>query len=441
MQILSVGLGLSFVPDDVLEIMEKIRNAGSDVWVVGGALRDFFLGIEPKDWDLTTSADTRKIISLFPRVIPVGIRHGTVQVHTKSRDIEVTCYDPPGEAGIMKDLGRRDFTINSMALSYPEGALIDPHGGRQDLKAGLIKAVGNPADRFSEDPLRIVRAARICGIYGFEMDLATLDSMRQWSGKLHEVSGERIRDEIIKILQAANLSGAFGLLRSSGALAKLLPGLDTGVSIETRKGSGINIFEHTLACILYCPKITRIRLAALFHKIAARPGVCGVDGKEMDFRNESARSAIETMKRWNMSNRFIDEVSTLVRHQLPYEAFSWSNARLRRFITEVGPELIDDFVALAQAEVLCGEYAEAGMEEMNRLRSRMDTQLERISALSVRELAVGGADVMKILDLQPGPEVGKVLKHLFDLVQENPDLNTRERLVHIVETKYKTTHS
>jgi tRNA nucleotidyltransferase/poly(A) polymerase len=341
----------------------------------------------------------------------------------------------------MKDLGRRDFTINSMALSYPEGALIDPHGGRQDLKAGLIKAVGNPADRFSEDPLRIVRAARICGIYGFEMDLATLDSMRQWSGKLHEVSGERIRDEIIKILQAANLSGAFGLLRSSGALAKLLPGLDTGVSIETRKGSGINIFEHTLACILYCPKITRIRLAALFHKIAARPGVCGVDGKEMDFRNESARSAIETMKRWNMSNRFIDEVSTLVRHQLPYEAFSWSNARLRRFITEVGPELIDDFVALAQAEVLCGEYAEAGMEEMNRLRSRMDTQLERISALSVRELAVGGADVMKILDLQPGPEVGKVLKHLFDLVQENPDLNTRERLVHIVETKYKTTHS
>ncbi len=397
----------------------------------------FFSKIEPKDWDLATSASTGQIISLFPRVIPVGVRHGTVQVHTRTRDIEVTSFEPPGEAGILKDLGRRDFTINALALSYPQGVLIDPHRGGEDLKAGLIRAVGNPRARFSEDPLRIVRAARICGIYGFQVDHAALDAMRELSGKLESVSGERIRDEILKILPAANASGAFDLLRKSGVLARLLPGLDAAANIETARGSGVSIFEHTLACIVNCPEIIRIRLAALFHKIAAPSADAGADGQKVDFRRESARIAGETMKTWNMSNRSIHEVSTLVAHQLPPEALSWSGARIRRFITAVQPELIDDFIALAEAEVLSGGYVEAGIEEIRRLGVRMRTEIDRISALSVRELALGGHEIMKILDLPPGPEVGKVLNQLFDLVQEDPDLNTRESLARIIETNYK----
>jgi tRNA nucleotidyltransferase (CCA-adding enzyme) len=418
--------------------MEKIHKAGADVWVVGGALRDFLLEIEPKDWDLATSASTGQIISLFPGVIPVGIRHGTVLVRTRTRDIEVTSFEPPGEAGILKDLGRRDFTINSLALSYPHGVLIDPHLGREDLKAGLIRAVGNPRDRFSEDPLRIVRAARICGIYGFRVDPAAFDAMLELSGKLQSVSGERIRDEILKILPAANTSGAFELLRKSGALARLLPGLDAAVNIETDTGAGVSIFEHTLACIINCPKIIRVRLAALFHKIAAPTAEAGDEGQIMDFRRESAHSAGETMKMWNMSNRSIREVSTLVAHQLPPDAPSWSDARIRRFIAAVQPELIDDLIALAEAEVLSGGSVEVGIEEIRQLRARVKIQLERISALSVRELALGGHEIMKILDLPPGPEVGKVLNDLFDLVQEDPDLNTRESLSRIVETNYKT---
>jgi uncharacterized protein with von Willebrand factor type A (vWA) domain len=157
----------------------------------------------------------------------------------------------------------------------------------------------------------------------------------------------------------------------------------------------------------------------------------------MDFRRESARSAGKTMKMWNMSNRSVHEVSTLVEHQLPPAAPSWSDARIRRFIATVHPELIDDFIALAEAEVLSGGYVEFGIEEIRQLRARMKIQLDRISALSVRELALGGHDIMKILDLPPGPEVGKVLNHLFDLVQEDPELNTRESLSRIVETNYK----
>lgn len=417
------SFGLSFVPGDVLRVMKKIHNAGFEVWVVGGALRDLMLEIKPKDWDLATSANTGKIISLFPRVIPVGVRHGTVQVHTRTRDIEVTSFDPPGEAGILRDLGRRDFTINSLALSYPRGLLIDPHGGRRDLKAGIIRAVGNPVARFSEDPLRIIRAARICGAYSFSVDRPTFDAMLEGSRNLEAVSGERVRDELLKILMGADPAGAFDLLRRSGALDVLLPDLVAGAGV----------FEHTLACILNCPKRTRVRLAALFHKTAAPTADPGVYRQQADFRSESARIVIETMKAWNMSNRLIDEVSSLVRHQLTPEVLSWGDAEIRRFITAVRPELIEDFIALAEAEQLCGGYGEAGVEQMRRLRARMKTQLGRISAMSVRELALGGDEIMEMLQIAPGPQIGRVLKHLFDLVQEHPDLNTPERLAGIVK--------
>ena len=450
MPITSARFELSFVPDDVLKTMETIHRAGSDVWIVGGALRDWFLEIEPKDWDLATSADTGKIVSIFPRVVPVGIRHGTVQVHTRIRDIEVTSFGPPGEAGLLKDLGRRDFTIDSLALSYPEGILIDAHGGREDLKAGLIRAVGNPAERFSEDPLRIVRAARICAVYGFRIEHATFNAMWEWSSKLDNISGERIRDEILKILSAANFSTAFDVLRKSGALGRLLPGLEAAANFETCRGPGVSIFEHTRDCILNCPERTRVRLAALFHNMAAdtagseRRGLArdetGIGARKTDFRSRSARSAVETMKKWNMSNRSIDEVSTLVRLQLPQEAPSWSDAAIRRFITNVGPDLLDDFIALAEAEVLAGAHTEAEVEAIRKLRVRLKTQLGRISAHSVCELAISGEEVMKILNLSPGPEVGKVLRQLFDLVQEDPGLNTRERLARILETKYGTAH-
>ncbi len=435
--------GLSLVPGDVAAVMEKIHKAGFDVWVVGGALRDLFLGIEPKDWDLAASAGAGEIISIFPRVIPVGIRHGTVQVHTRTRDIEVTSFEPAGEAGILKDLGRRDFTINSLALSYPEGVLIDPNLGREDLMAGLVRAVGNPGARFSEDPLRIVRAARICGIYGFKIDAPTFGAMRQKACELKSISGERIRDEILKILTAGDPAGAFDLLKNCGALDKLLPGLAAGAGTQTKR-AGIGIYEHTIACVVNCPKRTRTRLAALFHAIGIRSAESGADPHGLDSRSESARIATETMKKWNMSNRVIDEVSTLVRHQLSPEALSWSDARIRRFITVVHPELIDDFMALAEAEVLSAgcpktpEKIQCGIDDIRLLRDRMRDQFERVSAFSVRELALSGGDIMKILDLAPGPQVGKILNHLFEMVLEDPELNTREHLARIVETGRKS---
>ena len=245
--------GLSFVPQDVLKAMERISRAGFGVWLVGGALRDYLLGIEPRDWDLTTSASSAEIISLFPVVIPVGIRHGTVQVHTRTRDIEVTSFGAPEESGILNDLSRRDFTINSIALSYPDGVLLDPNAGREDLEAGILRAVGDARARFLEDPLRIVRAARICGLYGFGIEPATFEAMKRRPESSTGVSGERIRDEILKILTSKKVFLAFGLLRESGALAKLLPEVAAGDSVLLKGAGACLLLDHTLSCILIAP--------------------------------------------------------------------------------------------------------------------------------------------------------------------------------------------
>ncbi len=430
MPVPSVALGLSFIPADVLGVMETLHGSGFDVWLVGGALRDFLLGIAPKDWDLATSASSRQIMSVFPKVVPVGIQHGTVQVHTRLRDIEVTSFAPPGEAGILKDLGRRDFTMNALALSYPGGLLIDPGGGRKDLEAGLIRGVGNPGERFLEDPLRIVRAGRLSGTYGFEVDSTTFEAMREHAEQVTKVSAERIRDEICKILLSPFPIEAFDLLRKGWALGKLLPELVVRGHVDTTQDSGVSIYRHALRCVIHCPQRLRVRLAALFHQ-AGVPAL-GARGERLpiEFRTQSAYTARERMKLWNMSNRLIDQVSTLIEHQLAPEALSWNAAEIRHFIARVGPELLDDFIALAEAEHLA--MGQTGLDAFRDFRTGILEQIETNPALSIKDLAISGRDVMEILSIPQGPRIGRTLSRLLNLVLDDPHLNTRENLIEIV---------
>lgn len=429
----SAQLGLSFIPDDVLRVMRKFREADFDIWLVGGALRDLLLDIAPKDWDLATSATPDQVMRLFPRVIPVGIRHGTVQVHTRTRDIEVTSFEPGGPEGILSDLARRDFTINSLALSYPDGVLIDPNGGRADLRDKLIRGVGNPRERFAEDPLRIVRAGRIAGLYGFALDPSTFEAMREESENIEKVSGERIRDEICKILVSPHPIEAFDLLRKGWALGKILPELIVRGHIDTAPGSGVSIYRHTLSCIVKCPERLRVRFAALFHE-AGVPAVASRNGRlPIDFRQDSIYTATQRMKKWNMSTRWIEDVSALIENQLPLEAVDWEDAQIRRFLTRIRLDLIDDLFSLAEAE---WPTDGSGQEGIRRLHARVREQIAATSAFRVSDLALSGNEIKEILDLPPGPQVGKVLRHLFDRVLENPSLNTREDLVRIVKNDF-----
>lgn len=434
MSIPSVKTGLSFVPPDVIRAMETIHAAGFDVWIVGGALRDHLIGGEPKDWDIATDAAPDEVVRLFPRVIPVGIRHGTVQVHTRKRDIEVTSYSPSGETGILKDLSRRDFTINAMALSYPEGVLIDPHGGREDLKKGLIRGVGDSRRRFAEDALRIVRASRLAGTLGFDVDRSTFNAMREEAENVGQVSGERIRDEFCKILLSRYPIEAFDLLRKGWALGKLLPELVVRDHVDTLPGSGMSILRHALLSVRNCPERLRVRLAALFQN-AAVPADGARGGKlPLEYAKQSAVAASARLRLWHMSNRQIQDVAMLIEYRLPPDAEFWSDARIRRFIVKVGTDLLEDFTALAEAERRArGIMDISGIEAFRR---RISEQLVIIPAMRVQNLALKGSDVMQLLGLVPGPEVGRILQLLFDVVLEDPALNTRECLMEFVTAKF-----
>jgi tRNA nucleotidyltransferase/poly(A) polymerase len=434
MPVPAVEFGLSPVPGDVIRVMERIFHAGFDVWLVGGAIRDLLLKVEPKDWDLATSAEPEQIIKMFPRVIPVGIRHGTVQVHTKVRDIEVTSFEPRGPIGILKDLGRRDFTINALALSFPDGILIDPHEGRSDIEKKTIRAVGSAPSRLAEDPLRIVRACRLLSVYGFTVDSGTFDAMRGEAENLSQISGERIRDELCKILVSRYPIEGLELLRRSWALGKLLPELIVRDHVDTIPGSNISVYRHALLCVRNSPRRLRVRLAALFHN-AGVPATGARGGKAPgDFSKESAYTASERMKKWNMSNRQIEDVVTLIENQLPADAGLWSDTEIRRFLVRSRSELLDDFIALARVKMLAEGQTE--VEAVDKLHLRMREQLHTISAFKMEDLAVDGREIMDVLGISSGPEVGKVLRSLFDLVLEHPGLNTHDSLIEIVKRDF-----
>ena len=259
--------------------------------------------------------------------------------------------------------------------------------------------------------------------------------MREEAENIANVSGERVRDELCKILLSSHTVESFDMLRKTWALGKLLPELIVRGHVDTLPGSGVSIYQHTMSCVIHCPIRLRVRLAALFHQ-AGVPAI-GARGEKVpfDFRNDSAYAAREKMKKWNMSNRQIEEVSTLIEHQLPPEAPGWSDMEIRRFITRVGPKLLDDFIALAEAQLLAERRLDLDGTQI--LNLRIQEQLGVISAFRVRDLAVSGADVMEILGLWQGPEVGRVLDHLFSLVLTDPSLNSRERLVEIVRRDFR----
>ncbi|MDY0040289.1 MAG: CCA tRNA nucleotidyltransferase, partial [Desulforhabdus sp.] len=211
------------IPPDVEYLLEKIHEAGFDVWLVGGAIRDFLYGWPPKDWDLATEASPQEIIRLFPRVIPVGIRHDTVQVYTGERAIEVTSYRSRGAEGILSDLGRRDFTVNALAMAYPNRTVIDLFAGRHDLQAGILRAVGDARARFSEDPLRALRAGRFVSVYGLSIEENTFAALTDEAEKLGSVAVERIRTEMFKLLLGDNVFSAFEWMRRGKVLGQIFP--------------------------------------------------------------------------------------------------------------------------------------------------------------------------------------------------------------------------
>lgn len=440
MKICSENVSLDLLPPDILRTMETLHASKFGVWLVGGALRDLFLGRVPEDWDIATDATPEQVMGLFPRVVPVGIRHGTVQVLTKGMEVEVTSLGISGTEGIIADLGRRDFTVNAMALSYPAGALLDPYKGRQDLRSLTLRAVGDERSRFQEDPLRVLRAGRFMSVYGFRVRHETFCALKAEAEGLATSAQERIRHEVSKMLTGEHVANALEQMRRGGVLLQFLPELDrlhSSMAAQPRH-CGWDAYGHTLMTLHHAPCRLRVRLTALFHRIADSDLTEGMPHPASHGRNpgQSARVSEVVMTRWRMSRGQIHSVLTLVKNQIPLSTSPLSDVELRRLIVRVGLDLLEDLLDVALADRLACIHQGEAHKEFRDLGNRIRQQLEADLPMSISDLAVNGRDVMRVLGLEPGALVGKVLRRLFEEVIEDPGLNKHEILMDFLREKY-----
>lgn len=438
---------LAHVPQDVLGICDRLRGAGNRAWIVGGCVRDSLLGKPISDWDVATDALPKDLMKLFPRAIPTGLQHGTVTVVMHGQHYEVTTLR--GETtysdgrrpdavhfvdDIVADLARRDFTVNAIAVNPENGALVDPFDGRKDLAARTIRAVGKAYERFSEDGLRVLRAARFAATLDFDLDPDTFAAISPTLDTFRKVSAERVRDEWVKTMKAKKPSRAFEVMRESGILGVTCPELLEGVGMEQNKWHSFDVWTHGMACMDACAGDPVLRIAALLHDVG-KPRSRELSEKTKDYTfydhdKIGAEIALPIVSRLRFSNEERDRIVALVRHHL-FHYDAWSDQAVRRWIKRVGPERIQDLYTLNEAD-LRGKgpiFEEKDLAPLFALRAHVEKVLAEGAALSTRDLAIDGNVLMKDLGLKPGRIIGQVLEALLELVLADPALNEREALI------------
>lgn len=418
-------------------------------YLVGGSIRDLILGREPADWDLATSARPETVRRLFRATIPTGERYGTMTVLAHGQSVEVTTLREDGvysdmrrpdrvsfTGDVRRDLGRRDFTINAMALDLASDALVDPVGGQEDLDRRLVRAVGDPDRRFAEDALRMVRAARFAAQLEFRIEESTRAAMERRSEGLAHVAPERIQKELSLLLAARLPSVGLATLSGTGLLAHLLPELLAGIGVSQNRYHRYDVFTHTLfTCDAVAPERRLVRLAALFHDVAKPHTRALVDGEGTFYGHErlGAEMADTAMRRLRFSNADREVVTHLVRHHLLQYSEAWSDAAVRRFIRRVGETHLPDLFALHLADA----QASGWVRDQPAVLDALGARIEQVTAdrQFPRRLTIDGRDVMNVLGIGPGPEVGKWLAVLWDAVLDDPALNTREKLLELLRAE------
>ena len=463
------------IPPLLQEFGKVFIQAGFKAYLVGGAVRDMFMKLPAHDWDVATNATPQDVIRLFKFVVPTGIEHGTVTVHFKGEEIEVTTFRT--EAGysdgrhpdsvnyaatIEEDLARRDFTMNAIAASLEDGAVVDPYEGQKDIKAGLIRTVGIAHERFMEDGLRPVRAIRFASKLGFSIENNTYSEIfkSEIQQKTASISIERFRDEFEKIMKSPCPSCGLKMLEETGLLKIFLPEflMCRGcVQSDYRAFHEFDVLDHLYyACDGAPSDKLNVRLAALFHDIgkpAAKKIVreTVLDGTKTDgstteietitFYNHEACSEKITrsiMTRLKFSNEMIDNVCHLVKeHMFHYES-NWSAAAVRRFIIRAKPECLEDLYDLRLADMfgMHNEKVELRYSEsvklLLELKDRIEAELQKNNALTLKSLAVNGRDLMAA-GIPSGKELGRILNELLECVLEDPSMNEREKLLEVAK--------
>jgi len=450
---LSSDLGELSLPADVATVLKTLVAAGHEAALVGGCVRDLVRGLQPDDWDVATDAPPETVAALFPDTTWTNM-FGTVTVRSGPMEVEVTTYRSesgysdarrPDEVHwateLTDDLGRRDFTINAMAwvaddLDAGRGHLVDPFGGVKDLAAGLLRAVGDPDRRFTEDALRLLRGVRFTTTLGLRLDPATEEAMTRMADAAGRLSGERVRDELLRLLAWDGATApAFLLMERLGILAVILPELAALRGVEQGKMLGGDALDHSLRAADALPASDPVlRLAGLLHD--AGKARTGAGGHFIGHETVGAELAAQRLESLALPRADIERVTHLVRHHMILYSSDWTDAAVRRFIRRVGPgRPMTDLFALRRAD----PAASAGPEVRDGAAAELEARvaaLRSTAVLSVSELAVDGTDLMRELGLDPGPEVGRLLDALLQAALDDPRRNERETLIRLARESH-----
>ena len=441
----SAGLNYLLAADSpVVGLAGAFRAKGHELYLVGGVVRDAFLGRrhETPDLDLATDAPPERVKEIVGPVASAlwlqGVEFGTVGAEIDDVRIEITTfrterYQPASRhpevtfaADVKTDLSRRDFTINAIAVSLPERAPIDPFGGVADIKARVIRTPVDPADSFSDDPLRMLRAFRFASQLDFKIEKETLDAIASMNDQIETVSAERIRDEFVKLLVGAAPGRALELAENSGLTEHFLPELSALKLEQDPVHKHKDVFHHTLAVMERTDPIPELRLAALLHDIG-KPKTRRIDKREgVTFHHHEvvgADMAAARLRALRFDNHTVDDVSELIRlhHRFHTYRLGWSDSAVRRYVRDAGP-LLGTLNALVRADCTT-----RNRDKARRLGERMDELEERITELAAREELdrirpdLDGREVMAHLGIEPGPLVGEALDFLLELrLEEGP---------------------
>lgn len=443
------------IPEPARDLANELKKAGYEAYFVGGCVRDLLIGRVPKDWDIATNATPDKVQELFPESVYEN-DFGTVGVKTGSEDprlaiVEVTTYRNEGRytdkrhpdevrfaKTIEEDLSRRDFTVNAIALelaprtSHLAPVLVDPYGGEADLQKKILRTVGDPDARFTEDALRLMRAARFATELRLDADEATAEAARRHAPLLEMIAMERIRDELTKLMMTPDAAQGIALLEELGLLKFIMPELREGIGVGQNLHHIYTVWEHNLYALDYAAKQDYslvVRMASLLHDVG-KPRSKRGEGMYSTFYGHEvigAKMAVKMLDRLKFPKEFTEDVAHLIRrHMFYYNVGDVSAAGVRRFLVRVGPEYIDDLLQVREADRIGSGVKKAIPYKLRHLLFMIEKV--KHDPVSVKMLKVNGEDVMRAARVPPSPKVGNILAALLDEVLEEPERNHKEYL-------------
>jgi len=437
------------VTKGVKRITSRLNESGHQAYLVGGCVRDYVMGLDPKDYDIATDATPEQVKDLFGRTVDVGAKYGTVLVidHQTLEGYEVTTFRTDSKhtddhrrpesvtfsGNLSDDLSRRDFTMNAMAYDLNYDVIIDPYNGQEAIKEEMIKCVGCAANRFEEDALRMLRAIRFACTLGFGLDFEILVAIQSQKHLLNWISKERIRDEFNKIMKSGLPCYGLELLRKTGLLFKIVPELEETFQFDQmNEHHDKDVYHHILAVIEETEPNLVLRLSALFHDIG-KPKVFTIDndGKGHFYQHhiESARITEHRMRKLKYDNETIESVALLVREhmsRIPH----LRPASVKKFINRVGVDNLDALFKLQKADIM--GHLHRDLSHLKNLESEVYGILEDGIPFSLKDLAINGYD-LKLLGMKEGPNIGLLLNELLEEVLEDPELNMREPLLELAK--------